>query len=38
MSGFGADYKNALKKPGQWRMSIGGFGECLPNHDNYVEI
>jgi choline dehydrogenase-like flavoprotein len=19
-------------------MSIGGFGECLPNHDNYVEI
>ncbi|HEY2647309.1 MAG TPA: GMC family oxidoreductase [Candidatus Acidoferrales bacterium] len=38
MSGFGADYKNALKKPGQWRMSIGGFGECLANHDNYVEI
>jgi choline dehydrogenase-like flavoprotein len=38
MSGFGADFKNALKKPGQWRMSIGGFGECLANHDNYVEI
>jgi choline dehydrogenase-like flavoprotein len=38
MSGFGADFKNALKKPGQWRMGIGGFGECLPNHDNYIEI
>src|SRR5258705_1739780 len=38
MSGVGADFKNALKKPGQWRMSIGGFGECLANHDNYIEI
>jgi choline dehydrogenase-like flavoprotein len=38
MSGFGADFKNALKKPGPWRMGIGGFGECLANHDNYVEI
>jgi len=38
MSGFGADFKNSLKKPGQWGMSVGGFGECLPNHDNYVEI
>src|ERR1700752_2676673 len=38
MSGFGADFKNSLKKPGQWRMNVGGFGECLPSHDNYVEI
>jgi len=38
MSGFGADFKNSLKKPGQWRMGIGGFGECLPNHDNYIEV
>src|ERR1700719_2215849 len=38
MTGFGADFKNALKKPGQWRMSVGGFGECLANHDNYVEV
>ncbi len=38
MSGFGADFKNLLKKPGQWRMGIGGFGECLPNHDNYIEV
>ena len=38
MSGFGADFKNSLKKPGQWRMSIGGFGECLASHDNYIEV
>ena len=38
MPGFGADFKNALKTPGPWRMSIGGFGECLPNHDNHVEV
>src|SRR6266568_8937877 len=33
--GIGADFKNSLRKPGQWRMGLGGFGECLPNHDNY---
>jgi len=38
MSGFGADFKNSLKKPGQWRMGIGGFGECLASHDNYLEV
>jgi len=38
MPGFGADFKNSLKKPGPWRMGMGGFGECLPNHNNYVEI
>jgi glucoside 3-dehydrogenase (cytochrome c) catalytic subunit len=38
MAGIGVDFKNALKKPGQWRMGLGGFGECLPSHDNYVEI
>ena len=38
MVGLGAEFKNALKMPGPWRMSLGGFGECLPNHGNYVEI
>jgi choline dehydrogenase-like flavoprotein len=38
MSGFGVDFKNALKKPGPWRMGVGGFGECLPYHENFVEI
>jgi choline dehydrogenase-like flavoprotein len=36
--GFGTDFKNSLKGPGPWRMSVGGFGECLPSHNNYVEI
>ena len=38
MPGFGTDFKNALKHPGPWRMGMGGFGECLPNHGNFVEV
>jgi glucoside 3-dehydrogenase (cytochrome c) catalytic subunit len=38
MSGFGVEFKNMLKMPGPWRMTFGGFGECLSNHSNYVEI
>jgi choline dehydrogenase-like flavoprotein len=38
MPGFGVDFKNKIKEPGPWTMSLSGFGECLPNHDNYVEI
>lgn len=37
-AGFGADFKKALSQPGPWRFSFFGFGECLPNHDNYVEV
>jgi choline dehydrogenase-like flavoprotein len=38
--GFGADFKRALKTPqyGEWRMSLGGFGECLPHAENRVTI
>lgn len=38
--GFGADFKNSLKSPvyGGWRMSLGGFGECLPHADNRVSL
>ena len=36
--GIGADFKNSLKMPGPWRMGIGGFGECLPNHANFIEV
>jgi choline dehydrogenase-like flavoprotein len=38
MTGIGVDFKNALRAPGPWRMGLGGFGECLPYHSNYVEI
>jgi choline dehydrogenase-like flavoprotein len=37
-AGFGADLKHSLRKPGPWRLGVGGFGECLPNHRNFVEI
>jgi choline dehydrogenase-like flavoprotein len=38
MAGIGADFKHLLRQPGQWRMGLGGFGECLPYHENYVEV
>src|SRR5437016_7776757 len=38
MSGFGVEFKNMLKMPGPWRMTLAGFGECLPYHSNYVEV
>jgi choline dehydrogenase-like flavoprotein len=38
LPGFGADWKRALRDPGPWHFSFYGFGECLPNYDNYVEI
>jgi len=31
---YGPELKEAILKPGQWRISITGFGEVLPNHDN----
>ncbi len=36
--GFGPDFKKSLSQPGPWRFNFGGFGECLSNHNNYVEI
>jgi choline dehydrogenase-like flavoprotein len=37
-AGFGAQFKQSLRKPGPWRLGVGGFGECLPTHNNFVEI
>lgn len=36
--GIGADFKDSLFKPGGWGMSLVGFGECLPYHDNQVTL
>ena len=36
--GFGADYKHALRQYGPWRFGLGGWGECLPNHDNRITL
>ncbi|MCB0474080.1 MAG: GMC family oxidoreductase [Flavobacteriaceae bacterium] len=32
--GYGKDLKEEIMKPGKWFMSLGGFGECLPYHEN----
>jgi len=37
-AGFGAGFKEALRKPGPWTMWIGGWGEHLPRYENYVEL
>ena len=38
LSGFGAEFKTSLSMPGPWYMNLGGFGECLPNHNNHVAV
>jgi choline dehydrogenase-like flavoprotein len=37
-TGFGAEFKRSLSRPGPWRFSLYGFGECLPDHNNYAEL
>jgi len=38
MVSFGPEFKNSISRPGPWRFSLYGFGECLPNHNNHVEL
>ncbi len=38
MRGFGANFKHALSRPGPWNMRFYGFGECLPNHENFIAL
>ena len=35
---FGADFKESLATPGQWRMGMTAFGECLPYHENKMML
>ena len=35
---IGADLKEALSEPGSWSLSIGGFGETLPYHENKITL
>ncbi len=37
-TGFGVDFKKSLRQPGPWQFTFYGFGECLPNHNNFVEL
>ena len=36
--GVGAEFKDALMKPGGWSMGLMGFGEVLPYHENQVSL
>ena len=36
--GYGAEFKEKILEPGGWRMGLGGFGECLPYHDNKMTL
>jgi choline dehydrogenase-like flavoprotein len=35
---IGGEWKDALSEPGKWTMGLGGFGETLPYHDNYIAL
>lgn len=37
-SGFGANFKKAVRENGKWNVSLGLWGECLARYDNYVEL
>jgi choline dehydrogenase-like flavoprotein len=37
-TGLGAEWKAKLLIPGPWSMGMTAFGECLPYHENKVEL
>jgi choline dehydrogenase-like flavoprotein len=37
-SAFGVNFKEGILKPGEWGISLGGFGEVLPYHDNKMTL
>ena len=36
--GFGASFKEEVRESRPWQISIGGFGEHLPQYDNYCTL
>ncbi len=36
--GYGKGLTEKILKPGGWRISLGGFGECLPYHENKMTL
>ena len=36
--GYGADFKRAMLKPGDWSISMNAFGEILPYHENKMSL
>ncbi|CAH8283598.1 choline dehydrogenase-like flavoprotein [Mariniflexile fucanivorans] len=37
-TGFGASLKAQLQTPGEWKISLGGRGEVLPNYENKISL
>ncbi len=37
-AGYGPELTETVLKPGEWRMSLNGFGECLPYHENKMTL
>lgn len=38
LKGFGANFKDQITKPGPWKVWMGGWGECLPYHENKISL
>jgi choline dehydrogenase-like flavoprotein len=38
IEGFGEDFKKELTSFGPWYVGMGGFGECLPYHENRIYL
>ena len=38
IEGFGAGFKKQFTTFGSWTVGMGGFGECLPYHENSVAL
>lgn len=36
--GFGKEFKDQMTQPGNWRVSLWGFGEFLPNYNNRITL
>ena len=36
--GYGANLKDLVSRPGKWSMTLMGFGECLPYHENKMVL
>ncbi len=37
-AGIGVALKEALREPGPWQTALQGYSECLPSHENRVEL
>ncbi len=36
--GIGAEFKDQMSQPGEWRIGATAFGEMLPSHDNMIAL